>query len=214
MKKKDQILLEKAYQQIREGAWDTLYPTEIVDALIKIYTGKLKSYDIYNVEYDFVPDKPGNYSKMKEAIIKLAKLIGKKVPVLDEKQLNWIAKKAQEEIRILRREVEDKRKEQTFKQITVFDKEKRFETIEKLKAVGYKELQGDEYVDYDKSGKRIFGLKYFGKTIGGLFRGRSKEEDVVRVNPNGSLNEDGISVDEYLQYGRGKTYASAKKSFF
>lgn len=214
MKRKDQILLEEAYQQIREGVWDTLNPIEIVDALIKIYTGKLKSYDIFNVEYDFVPDKPGNYGKMKEAIVKLAKLIGKKVPELDEKQLNWIAKKLQNEIEILRREKRDKQIEQTFKEITVFDKEKRIETIEKLKAVGYKELQGDEYVDYDKNGKRIFGMKYFGKTIGGLFRGQAKEEDVVRVNPNGSVNENGMSVDEYLQYGRGKRYASAKKSFF
>lgn len=214
MKKKDQILLEEAYQQIREGMWDTLNPIEIADTLIKIYTGKLKSNDIYNVEYDFVPDKPGNYGKMKEAVVKLAKLIGKKVPELDEKQLNWIAKKVQEEIQILRREREDKRKEQTFKDITVFDKEKRFETIEKLKAAGYKELQGDEYVDYDKSGKRIFGMKYFGKTIGGLFRGRSKEEDVVRVNPNGSVNDYGISVDEYFKQPKGRQFFQSKKSFF
>jgi len=251
MKKKDQILLEEAYQQVFENTWQPgdlrsaeqraadfaarshvkkdpsqrplgsfKYSNwETVDTIIKYYTQERKNpgIDIWEIK-TYV--KPGNYDKMKEFLKKLANAestrIGRRDAVdfskLDKNALDDIAQQVQNNIKKDERQQEETRREKVKTDISLRDPEQQAITRQKLEAVGFKRLTGDEYKDYDKDGRREISY-YYGKTIGSLL-GRSREEVVIKINPNGSIGEEGMSVDDYLQFGKGKRFAQSKKSLF
>lgn len=251
MKKKDQILLEKAYQKVFENTWQpgdlrsaeqraadfaarshvkkdpserplgsfNLSNWETVETIIKYYTQERKSPGIDSWEIKTYV-KPGNYDKMKEFLKKLGNAestrIGRYNGVdfskLDKKALDEIAQQVQNNIKKVEGQREETRKEKVKTEISLRDSKQQTITRQKLEAVGFKRLTGDEYKDYDKDGRREISY-YYGKTIGSLL-GRSREELVVKVNPNGSIGEEGMSVDDYLQFGKGKRFAQSKKSIF
>ena len=217
MKKKDQILLEETYQTVVKNIYQ---PKHLInewgsnidwDDVMDYYTRKKETYGAYDY---LIADKfvPGNYDEMREILKRIADAERRNLPKYDDKKLDNMAHHVQREIEKIKREREEARVNKLNTEINEFDGAEQLNTRKKLEAAGYKRLSGEEYVDRDKDGRRILSL-YYGKTIGSLLS-RSREESVVRVNPNGTIGKNGQPVDDYLQIGRGKRFAQGKKSFF
>lgn len=265
MKKKDQILLEEAYQKIREAvtsqagdmrtadqraedwanrsrtkkAGNALsgpsshnlpvhpavaggYNKTLGDTIARYHTGEIGSgvaKALLGMRADEI-FQPGNYEKMKQALDAIIDdqgwAEGSNRPIWNKERLDDIAKGVQNDIqtRVTQRadQRETARKENISKDILQYNGEKQNQTIKMLEDAGFKRVTGDKYKKYD-SANRLTPTKFYAKTIGSLL-GRSRQENVVQVNPNGSIGEEGVDAADYLKYGKGRTFARGKKSLF